>query len=186
MRTAFFAVMIWPCAVLADPSCEEIYWGEMAEEGVITDYGLLPVETAAPVGSTVAVRGADQEDADALRVCPEVYTTLRSPRLGFSQGDEVFDIPDTWSANSDFFDALVIQDPDGVGSASVMILWDTGDVITPVRGAYLADADTEGVFSVMPFDDIYALWRQGGDGLLFIHDVKGPVLEATFMRWSGH
>lgn len=75
---------------------------------------------------------------------------------------------------SQVYDALVVHDPDSVGTASVTVLWYTVDVMVPLKSSLIEiEGWARGTYMVMPFDDIHALFGQG-DALLFIHDLRGP------------
>lgn len=114
MRLLFVAALLWPVTTLADPSCERIYWGEVYDQQLGTEYGLLPLHGVAAEGTIIAARGADRDDPDAIAICPEAYTVLEAPRLMLSIGGALSKMPEDWGKNSDYYDGVVVHDPDGV------------------------------------------------------------------------
>lgn len=186
MLWRILGALLVPGLAWADPSCETVYWGEVFDGKLGTDFGLLPLDAAAPEGATIAARGADQGDPEALASCPAAYTIVDPPRLGLIQDGEIFDIPQDWSKNADFYEALVIEDPSGLGAGTVTIFWDAGEVLVPLR-TILPDssAAVDGPQRIMDFEEIAARFPEG-DGLLFVHDFPGPLLTTHYMRWSVH
>lgn len=184
MRLLFVAALLWPVMTLADPSCEQVYWGEVYDQKLGTEYGLLLLQGVAAEGTIIAARGADRDDPDALAICPEAYTVLEAPRLMLSAGGALSKIPEDWGKNSNYYDGVVVHDPDGVGSASVSIFWDAGQVLVPIRTAlFHSVSGTSGDHRVIEFDELAALFPEG-DGVLFVHDLGGPVLLTHYLRWN--
>lgn len=186
MRAFLFALVTFPSLGLAEPNCEQVYWGEVFDGALGTDYGLLPLDRSPEEGTQIAARGADQEDPEAIDYCPKEYTVLKQPRLQMMYKGGLSDIPDDWGKNSQYFEALVVHDPDGAGTSSVTVLWDTGDTLVPLRSVFYAtQVGSRKTQTVMSFDEIATMFPDG-DGLLFVHDLYGPELKTYYMRWSFH
>lgn len=186
MRAMLCFLLVFPGVSWAEPNCEQVYWGEVVDGALGTDFGLLPLDKAPKDARFTAARGADQEDPEAVDYCPTVYRALELPKLMMKSGETLSDIPDDWGKNADHYEALVVADPDGAGTSSVTVFWDAGDTLVPMRTVFLAEqADSGGSQTILNFSEIAGLFPNG-DGLLFIHDLYGPVIKTHYMRWSVH